>query len=149
MALKFVTTNPGKVNEAREYLAEPVERLDFDTPEIQSADPGAIAAHKARAAYEYAGEPVFVDDAGLFIEAFNGFPGPYSSYVHDTVGVERVWRLASEEDDRAARFRGVVAYCDGEAFEATTPRKLVARSSSSLASRQTRSTPTVSWTYEE
>ena len=119
MTLKFVTTNPGKVNEAREYLAEPVEQLDFDTPEIQSADPGAIAAHKARAAYEYAGEPVFVDDAGLFIEAFNGFPGPYSSYVHDTVGVERVWRLASEEDDRAASFRGVVAYCDGGDFEAT------------------------------
>ncbi|WP_436923346.1 non-canonical purine NTP pyrophosphatase [Halosimplex amylolyticum] len=119
MTIRFVTTNPGKVREAREYLAEPVEQLDFDTPEIQSADLGAIAAHKARAAYEYADEPVFVDDAGLFIEAFDGFPGPYSSYVHDTVGVERVWRLASEEDDRAASFRGVVAYCDGGEFEAT------------------------------
>jgi len=119
MTVTFVTTNPGKVNEAREYLAEPVEQLDFDTPEIQSADMGAIAAHKARAAYEYASEPVFVDDAGLFVDAFDGFPGPYSSYVHDTVGVERVWRLTSEEDDRAASFRGVVAYCDGEDFEAT------------------------------
>ncbi|WP_436907262.1 non-canonical purine NTP pyrophosphatase [Halosimplex marinum] len=119
MTVTFVTTNPGKVNEAREYLAEPVEQLDFDTPEIQSADLGAVAAHKARAAYEHAGEPVFVDDAGLFVEAFDGFPGPYSSYVHDTVGVERVWRLAKAEDDRAASFRGVVAYCDGGDFEAT------------------------------
>ncbi|QPV61845.1 non-canonical purine NTP pyrophosphatase [Halosimplex litoreum] len=119
MTVTFVTTNPGKVDEAREYLAEPVEQLDFDTPEIQSSDMGAIAAHKARAAYEYAGEPVFVDDAGLFVDAFDGFPGPYSSYVHDTVGVERVWRLTSEEDDRAASFRGVVAYCDGEDFAAT------------------------------
>jgi len=119
MTVTFVTTNPGKVNEAREYLDEPVERLDFDTPEIQSADLGAIAAHKARAAYKHANEPVFVDDAGLFIDAFDGFPGPYSSYVHDTVGVERVWRLTSDEDDRAASFRGVVAYCDGEEFEAT------------------------------
>ncbi|WP_123536050.1 non-canonical purine NTP pyrophosphatase [Halosimplex salinum] len=119
MTIRFVTTNPGKVREAREYLAEPVEQLDFDTPEIQSADLGAIAAHKARAAYEYADGPVFVDDAGLFIDAFDGFPGPYSSYVHDTVGVERVWRLTSDEEDRAASFRGVVAYCDGEEFEAT------------------------------
>ncbi|MFC7140138.1 non-canonical purine NTP pyrophosphatase [Halosimplex aquaticum] len=119
MTIRFVTTNPGKVREAREYLAEPVEQLDFDTPEIQSDDLGAIAAHKARAAYEYADEPVFVDDAGLFIDAFDGFPGPYSSYVHDTVGVERVWRLASDEDDRGASFRGVVAYCDGGEFEAT------------------------------
>jgi len=119
MTVTFVTTNPGKVNEAREYLAEPVEQLDFDTPEIQSADLGAIAAHKARAAYDHTDEPVFVDDAGLFVDAFDGFPGPYSSYVHDTVGVERVWRLTSEEDERSASFRGVVAYCDGEEFEAT------------------------------
>jgi XTP/dITP diphosphohydrolase len=119
MPIRFVTTNPGKVREAREYLTDPVEQLEFDTPEIQSSDLGAVAAHKARAAYEHAGEPVFVDDAGLFIEAFDGFPGPYSSYVHETVGVERVWRLTSAEDDRAASFRGVVAYCDGGDFAAT------------------------------
>jgi len=119
MALYFVTTNPGKVREAREYLSDPVEQLDYDTPEIQDSDLGAIAAHKARTAYRHAGEPVFVDDAGLFVDAFDGFPGPYSSYVHETVGVERVWRLASEEENRAASFRGVVAYCDGEDFDAT------------------------------
>ncbi|PSP85112.1 non-canonical purine NTP pyrophosphatase [Halobacteriales archaeon QH_8_68_33] len=119
MALRFVTTNPGKVREAREHLASPVEQLDFDTPEIQAEDLGAIAAHKARAAYRHAGEPVIVDDSGLFVAAFDGFPGPYSSYVYDRLGIERVWRLAREEDDRAAAFRGVVAYCDGEDFEAT------------------------------
>jgi len=119
MPLQFVTTNPGKVREAREYLSEPVEQLDFDTPEIQHQELGPIAAHKARAAYRHAGQPVFVDDAGLFVEAFDGFPGPYSSYVHETIGVERVWHLAREMEDRAAAFRGVVAYCDGERFEAT------------------------------
>ena len=119
MTLRFVTTNPGKVREAREHLASPVEQLEFDTPEIQAEDLGAVAAHKARAAYRHAGEPVIVDDSGLFVGAFDGFPGPYSSYVHSRLGIERVWRLAREEDDRAAAFRGVVAYCDGEDFEAT------------------------------
>jgi len=119
MTLRFVTTNAGKVREAREYLDDPVEQLDFDTPEIQSDDLGAVAAHKARAAYRHAREPVIVDDAGLFIDVFDGFPGPYSAYVEDTLGVERVWRLTSDEDDRAAAFRGVVAYCDGGDFEAT------------------------------
>jgi len=119
MTLRFVTTNAGKVREAREYLDDPVEQLDFDTPEIQSDDLGAIAAHKARAAYRHAREPVIVDDAGLFIGAFEGFPGPYSAYVEDTLGVERVWQLTSEESDRTAAFRGVVAYCDGGDFEAT------------------------------
>jgi XTP/dITP diphosphohydrolase len=119
MTLRFVTTNPGKVREAREYLSAPVEQLDFDTPEIQHEQLGAIAAHKARAAYRHADEPVIVDDSGLFVDVFDGFPGPYSSYVQNTLGVERVWQLTSAEDDRAAGFRGVVAYCDGADFDAT------------------------------
>jgi len=119
MTLRFVTTNPGKVREAREHLASPVEQLDFDTPEIQAEDLGAVAAHKARAAYRHAGDPVIVDDSGLFVAAFDGFPGPYSSYVYDRLGIERVWRLAREEDDRGAAFRAVVAYCDGAGFAAT------------------------------
>ncbi|RXK50075.1 non-canonical purine NTP pyrophosphatase [Halorientalis pallida] len=133
--LRFVTTNQGKVREAREYLGDDtVEQLDFDYTEIQADDLAAVAAHGAREAYRHTvvsetrradgsavdvGEPVLVDDAGLFVDAFDGFPGPYSSYVEDTVGVERVWRLTREEDDRTAAFRTVLAYCDGEGFDAS------------------------------
>ncbi|WP_302082250.1 non-canonical purine NTP pyrophosphatase [Salinibaculum rarum] len=115
----FVTTNPGKIHEAQEYLDEPVEQLDFDYPEAQADDLATVAANGARAAYEHVGEPVIVDDSGLTVDALDGFPGPYSSYVEDTLGIERVWQLTKDEDDRSAAFRGVVAYCDGEAFEAT------------------------------
>jgi XTP/dITP diphosphohydrolase len=117
--LTFVTTNPGKVHEAETYLNEPVEQLDFDYPEVQADDLATVAAHGARAAYEYAGEPVIVDDSGLTVDALGGFPGPYSSYVEDTLGIERVWNLAEREDDHSGAFRGVVAYCDGEDFAAT------------------------------
>ncbi len=78
-----------------------------------------VAAKGARAAYRAADGPVIVDDAGLFIDGFEGFPGPYSSYVEDTLGVERVWRMTEPEDDRGAAFKAVIAYCDGEGFEAT------------------------------
>jgi XTP/dITP diphosphohydrolase len=115
----FVTTNPGKVAEAQEYLDEPVEQLDFDYPERQAEDLATVAAHGARAAYRHAGEAVIVDDSGLTIDALDGFPGPYSSYVEDRLGIERVWELAREESDRSAAFRGVIAYCDGDSFEAT------------------------------
>ena len=118
--LRFVTTNQGKVREAREYLgADAVEQLDFDYTEIQADDLATVAAHGAREAYRHAEEPVLVDDAGLFVDAFDGFPGPYSAYVEDTVGVERVWRLTREEEDRAASFKTVLAYCDGEGFDAS------------------------------
>jgi len=116
--LRFVTTNEGKVREAREYL-DGVEQLDFDYTEVQADDLRTVAAHGAREAYRYAGEPVLVDDAGLFVDAFDGFPGPYSSYVEDTVGVERVWRLAADEDDRSAAFKTVLAFCDGDGFDAS------------------------------
>jgi XTP/dITP diphosphohydrolase len=115
----FVTTNEEKLREAGEYLDGPVERLDFDYPERQADDIAAVAAHGARAAYRHAGRPVFVDDSGLTVDALGGFPGPYSSYVEDTLGIERVWRLVEREDDRSAAFRCVVAYCDGEPFAAT------------------------------
>ncbi|WP_050032818.1 non-canonical purine NTP pyrophosphatase [Halorubrum halophilum] len=118
--LRYVTTNPGKVREAERYLRDgSVERLDFDYPEIQAAELGPIAAQGAREAYRHAGEPVLVDDAGLFVEGIDGFPGPYSSYVEETLGVERVHDIAADLDDRRAAFRCVLGYCDGEGFAAS------------------------------
>ena len=118
--LRYVTTNSGKVREAREYL-DGVERLDYDYAEVQASELGPIAAHGAREAYRHAGEPVLVDDSGLFVDGFEGFPGPYTAYVEDTLGIETVQRLAARELDAPHRgaFRCVLAYCDGDDFAAT------------------------------
>jgi XTP/dITP diphosphohydrolase len=117
--LRFVTGNPGKVAEAETYLDGPVEQFEFDYTEIQSPDLREIAARGAREAYETVGQPVFVEDSGLFVDALEGFPGPYSAYAEDTIGIERIWHLAEPESDRGAAFRSVIAYCDGEGFDAT------------------------------
>jgi XTP/dITP diphosphohydrolase len=121
-AITFVTTNPGKLAEARAYLDAPVEQLDFDYPEPQADDLATVAAHGARVAYREVGGPVIVDDSGLVVDALGGFPGPYSSYIEDTLGVERVSRLARRESDRTAAFRSVVAFCDGNAEPADDHR---------------------------
>ncbi len=118
--LRYVTTNPGKVREAEAYLGEgTVNRLDFDYAEIQATKLAPIAARGAREAYRKADGPVLVDDAGLFIEALDGFPGPYSSYVEETLGIDRVRAVAESLEDRRAAFRCTLAYCDGDGFAAS------------------------------
>jgi XTP/dITP diphosphohydrolase len=108
------------VREAERYLPDgSVDRLDFDYTEIQADELGPIAARGAREAYRHAGEPVLVDDAGLFIEGLDGFPGPYSAYVEDTLGIERVREIAADLDDRRAAFRCTLGYCDGGDFAAS------------------------------
>jgi len=118
----FVTSNPGKAREAEEILGEDVDRVDYDYAEIQSDSLEEIAVEGARDAYEELGEPCFVDDSGMFVEGVGGFPGPYSSYVYSTLGLDGVLRALEGIDDRAARFDCVVAYHDGDdvqTFEGT------------------------------
>ena len=119
MSLRYVTTNEGKIREALSYLDDDVTQLDYDYAEPQADELEPIAAAGAREAYRVAGEPVIVDDAGLFIEGLDGFPGPYSAYVEETLGVERVAQIARDEGTTRASFRCVLAYCDGDGFEAT------------------------------
>ncbi len=114
---RYVTSNPGKAREAEDYFDGSVERVDYDYTEIQSDSLATIAAAGAREAHDAVGGPVLVDDAGLFVDALGGFPGPYSSFVYDTVGTERVWRLAEPEDDHRASFRVVLAYCDATTLD--------------------------------
>ncbi|RQG86901.1 RdgB/HAM1 family non-canonical purine NTP pyrophosphatase [Natrarchaeobius halalkaliphilus] len=121
MTVRFVTGNEGKVREARAYLEgiATVEQIEYDYTEVQSDSLSEIARRGAREGYEATGndEPVLVGDTGLFVDALEGFPGPYSAYVEDTVGIERLWRLVSGEENRRARFRTVLAFADGDRTE--------------------------------
>jgi XTP/dITP diphosphohydrolase len=58
--------------------------------------------------------PIFVEDAGLFIDALNGFPGPYAAYVYKTIHNNGVLKLMEEEKNRKAVFQSVIAFCSKE-----------------------------------
>jgi XTP/dITP diphosphohydrolase len=106
--LWFVTQNAHKYQEARRTL-DPfgikIRMLAYPKTEIQSTDLGDIAKFAAEEAAEKSNRSVLVEDSGLFIKALNGFPGPYSSYVHATIGVEGLVRLMSQKLRREAYFQ--------------------------------------------
>ncbi len=76
--------------------------------EIQSNKLEEISLTAALEAYKYLKKPLMVEDAGLFIDALNGFPGPYSSYVFKTLGCDGILKLMTGIAARNAVFRSVV-----------------------------------------
>ena len=111
----FATGNLHKFNEARKILAEydiSVAMLKIKTLEIQSDDIEEIAKASVLNATREVNLPTIVEDAGLFIEALNGFPGPYSSYTYRTIGVHGILKLLKGVKNREAQFRSVVAFYD-------------------------------------
>ena len=49
-----------------------------------------------------------VEDDGLFIEALNGFPGPYSAYVYKTIGLKGILKLMEGVENRTAYFISIL-----------------------------------------
>ena len=80
--------------------------------EIQDDSLENIAKASAIDAAEKCRLPIIVEDAGLFINALNGFPGPYSSYVNRTIGVEGILKLMKNIEDRSAYFLSAVTFYD-------------------------------------
>ncbi|MEM2308959.1 MAG: XTP/dITP diphosphatase [Candidatus Bathyarchaeia archaeon] len=111
----FATGNMHKFNEARRVLAEyniSVAMVKVKTIEIQDDDIESIAEASAIDAARKINLPVIVEDAGLFIDALNGFPGPYSSYVYRKIGLDGILKLLEGIENRRARFKSVVAFSD-------------------------------------
>lgn len=122
--IRFVTGNENKVTEVSEHLDVPVEQFDYDYVEIQADDITSVARVGAAESYDALGDgdAVIVEDSGLFVHALGGFPGPYSAYVEETIGVEAVAQLTADHPDRTAHFESVVAYADGNRIKTFSGR---------------------------
>ena len=111
----FATGNIHKFNEVRSILSQhglAVGMLRLKGDEVQSESIKEIAEKSVKNAYLRCHLPIFVEDAGLFIDALSGFPGPYAAYVYHTINNSGVLKLMENTVDRHARFQSVIAYCD-------------------------------------
>jgi len=111
----FITGNKGKVLEAKKKLLEidiEVNQKDIGYPEIQADSLEEVAKFGIEHIQKKLNQPFILEDAGLFIDALDGFPGVYSAYVFYRIGCEGILKLLEdvEKGNRKATFRSVVGY---------------------------------------
>ncbi|RJU95181.1 MAG: non-canonical purine NTP pyrophosphatase [Candidatus Poseidoniales archaeon] len=120
----FMTGNAGKVREAKHAL----QPLGFDVVQLQVegveiSEPQAddledVARSKIKQAIPHLPSPndaLLVEDAGLFVDSLDGFPGVYSAYALKTIGFNGLLNLLNDSTQRSGAFHAVAAlWLDGE-----------------------------------
>jgi len=115
MKISYVTTNLGKLENAKNFLKEyniEVEQLTSKIDEIQSGDSLEIAIDKAEKAFESEKKPLFVNDATWIIPALKGFPGPFMKYINQWFEPIDFIHLMEGKSDRRIILCDSIVYID-------------------------------------
>lgn len=119
--LLVASTNPGKLNEYREMLADlPITWLslaDVGLDKMEVEETGSTftenALIKAQAYCAASGLPTLADDSGIVVDALNGAPGIHSARYAPTAPERNAKLLKALEgvppEQRTARFVAVIA----------------------------------------
>jgi len=101
----FITTNEFKFKsftDAIDLDSYTFERLVLETPELQADNNRIIAEYSAKWAAEERQCAVITEDVGMYIQALNGFPGPFLSQAEKQLGAEGFLALLNDKEDRSA-----------------------------------------------
>ncbi len=128
----FITSNFGKLEEARAVLGQSLKSSKLDIHEIQSLDILSVVRAKTIEASRLVSGKLFVDDGGVSIHAWSGFPGPLVKYIDLAGGVDLILHMMEHVVDRSISLSCAIGYFDGstvhtfigetQAKIATTPR---------------------------
>jgi len=113
--LIFITGNQKKLDQAREKIqGYPINLIGtkLETPEIQDTNVEIIAGYSAQYAANKLGKPVVKTDAGYYIEALNGFPGPFIKYINQWLTPQELIKMMEGKENRRVRSPICVAYCE-------------------------------------
>lgn len=111
--LVFVTSNPGKAREAAAFLGRDVATRALELPEVQSLDFREVARAKAIVAARALGVAVLVEDSGLAVAGWGGFPGPFTKWITmGALGQEGLAKMLDGFSDRGAEAISVLAVAE-------------------------------------
>lgn len=108
------TTNIGKKQEMSDILKTPLDFVELELDEVQSMDISYVSKRKTEEAFKILKKPVITDDVGVFIDAWNGFPGPFAKYILETLGNKNILKLLEKEKNRKVIVKSAVSYHDGK-----------------------------------
>ncbi|SNZ09630.1 XTP/dITP diphosphohydrolase [Persephonella hydrogeniphila] len=131
------TTNKGKLKEFEQILSQfgiQVISLEDMKQKVEIEEDRETflenAIKKAKIYGDFYKIPVIAEDAGLEVEALNGYPGVYSARFYDidfggketvkenkdVANINKLLRLLKEKENREARFVSVVVFYKPEDF---------------------------------
>ena len=127
-AFNFITQNSGKVAELHAKASDfglEIIQVKASYPELQADTLDEVVWHGLRYCREKFQPPFIIEDSGLFIDDAQGFPGPYSAYVHKTIGNAGIVRLIGE--GQTARFESTIGsyYRDFKLFHGSVEGRIV------------------------
>lgn len=112
--LYFLTSNKGKISEARAILGFPIEIFEHEIDEIQSLNVERIVRKKVQDAFALVRKPVIVDDVSVEVKAWNGFPGPFIKYLREAGGNDLLLKMLKSEKDRTVIVKAAIGFYDGK-----------------------------------
>ena len=107
----FVTSNKGKFVEAQAIFGDLVQK-NIGYNELQVDTLEEVVDFGMKEVMARLNGSVMIEDAGMFIDELNGFPGVYSAYVQKTIGNNGILRLMEGMYNRGAAFKSVVGYAE-------------------------------------
>ncbi len=107
--LYFATGNKHKFDEAQAIIPELI-KVNLDLPEIQSLDSQEIVRCKLQAAFKEFGQPLIVDDTGLYLDCLNGFPGPMIKHFLAAIGPQGIFELTQKYNSSSAQAKATIGY---------------------------------------
>jgi XTP/dITP diphosphohydrolase len=113
--ISIVTWNSWKYKQIASVLEEGgflVEQKKIDLIEPQSNDMLEVSKYKAKQAFEIIWKPVVVDDTGIYFDAYPNFPGVFSKYMMESLGMDGMRRLFQDQTNTRASFQCIVSYMD-------------------------------------
>ena len=113
MKLLFITSNPAKIELAKERLSKykiEVVQQPMELNECRSMEVEEVAMDKARQALNKLTENFLIEDSAFYIDSLNGFPGTFIKTAFDTLGEDRIVNLVKNEPNKKAIAKSVLAF---------------------------------------